>query len=196
MAKKIQVLKAEEVKPNMFIPTYSDVIMLNAALERLKNENLVGHNMSFKTANIINRQAILPYVQAVDSAKQQPSGYAEYQSKLNELKMKHALKDENGDILFFASDANGELVKTGRDNPNAIAKWSDPKAFTEEHDLLKIQYGNVIKQVEEIPKVVSALLASQVEGFPNLKKVEPPYNPELPESILEPLFLFGIITLQ
>ena len=190
MGKK--VAEKSTVQPSY---TYADVNELNAALQRMKNENIVGSNMKFKTANIQNRVILQPLVAVIREATEDSPQWEEYQNKLYQLQDSHVQKFENGAIKFFQF-VNGKEEEHRAEVQNSYTKWKNDAEYLTELNKLKEEYADAIKLKEDQPKLRKELMATTIESFPELKKVDGAIDSNLPESILDVLVRFNIINVD
>ena len=190
MAKK--VVEKSTVQPSY---TYADVEELNAALQRMKNENIVGSNMKFKTANIQNRVILQPLVAVIREATEDSPQWEEYQNKLYQLQDNHVQKFENGAIKFFQF-INGKEEEHRAEVQHSYTKWKNDAEYLAELNKLKEEYADTIKMKEDQPKLRKELMATTIESFPELKKVDGAIDSNIPESILDVLVRFNIINVD
>ena len=61
---------------------------------------------------------------------------------------------------------------------------------------LKEEYADTIKLKEDQPKLRKEMLATTIENFPELKKVDGAIDSNIPESILDVLVRFNIINVE
>ena len=79
---------------------------------------------------------------------------------------------------------------------NSYTKWKNDTEYLVELNKLKEEYADAIKLKEDQPKLRKELMATTVESFPELKKVDGAIDSNLPESILDVLVRFNIINVD